>query len=226
MARCAVSLVCLLLGSANGYRVGLLRPCSSGLRTRAVVACEQPKLAAGLQVRQGMRERPPTSKGLLELLAPAVARLKRLFSMMRLFFSGLLRRLIGTRIDGRDAGIGCRAGYSAANLCVVQGLATRDFAPPDDYLLFFDYRFSPFYAEVPSLLSAADDSAADETGDSSPAASGPSDDPVRWLRHRRAQNPSDIHFAASEARLQLLRELYDEAKQNDQRRSGSWRGFG
>ena len=163
----------------------------------------------------------------LELLAPALARLKRLISAVRLFFSSLLHKLIGTRMDRMQAGIACAAGYSAANLCVVQGLATRSFAPPDEVLSFFTYRFSPFYAEIPRL-SDADGSATEGPGESSPAATDrASDYPVRWLRHRHAQNPSEIQVAAHEARLELLRELYDEAQRSNQRRnSGSWRGFG
>ena len=87
---------------------------------------------------------------------------------------------------------------SIANMLVVAGAATRSVPAPDEVLSFFEYRFSPFYAELPA--------GAEGTGATSEGGAT-----VQWLQHAFARAPGGAQRAADEARLSLLRELYDEA---------------
>jgi len=86
---------------------------------------------------------------------------------------------------------------SLANLVVVSGEATRSVPPANELLAYFNYRLSPFYAELPASASVA-----------APPSAG---DEVRWLRHRHARTRSEFQLAADEGRLALLRELYEDA---------------
>ena len=99
---------------------------------------------------------------------------------------------------------------SLANWLVVQGAATRDAPPVDEVLAYFQYGTSPFYAVLPAEATL-------------PAPAGKA---ARWLAHRAARAQTESQLAVDAARLDLLRELYDEAKAQEKlRRGGSSRGL-
>jgi len=87
---------------------------------------------------------------------------------------------------------------AVAKMRVTSGTATREFPPPDEAYLCFDYRFSPFYAKAPAPELDA-------------RAAAPANATVRWLRWADAQPMSDLEYAADLGRLALLRRIRDEA---------------
>ena len=101
---------------------------------------------------------------------------------------------------------------AVASLCVVRGVATRSVPPADEVLSFFNYRLSPFYAELPAEALPA------------PSAEAGSSDSVRWLRLLDAREPSEFAIAMDEGRRSLLQQLYDEAlaTERSRRRGGGW----
>jgi hypothetical protein len=130
----------------------------------------------------------------------------------------------------RASSIAADSARSAANMVVVEGTATRSFAPPDEVLAFFNYRFSPFYAQLDgsadesSTRAAANKGATRRPGDTVEEGTAT---PVYWLQHRHAQPPTAAQLGLDRARYELLQELYDEASaaEKQQRGGGRWRGF-
>lgn len=95
-------------------------------------------------------------------------------------------------------------------LSEVVGSATRSFPPADEVLVYFNYELSPFYAELPpKRVQAVVDQA---SGWSSRLGQS-----VRWLSHAQARARNGFERASDESRLNLLRELYDEALAEEQR---------
>ena len=92
----------------------------------------------------------------------------------------------------------------------VVGSATRSFPPADEVLVYFNYELSPFYAELPPsrVLAVVEQSSgwSNRLGQS-----------VRWLSHAQARSRNGFERASDESRLNLLRELYDEALAEEQR---------
>ena len=148
----------------------------------------------------------------------ALRPLRRWLVAARRLLLGVLRRLsfaaaVGDSVRAVSADIvALDAGRSLANLLLVQGAATRNVPPVDEVLAYFNYATSPFYAELPASALPA-----------------PTDAPlevVRWLQHRQARPPSALELAADEARLELLRTVYEEARKLERsRKRGAPRWF-
>lgn len=156
------------------------------------------------------------------LLSAVVATLRRFLLSTRRFFSSLILRLGIERVTVTSGvGISGDSARTSANLCIVEGAATRNVAEPDQALAFFNYDLSPFYAVTESL---------DHNGDGDDSTDGPSvaatgNGVVRWLQHGSARMPTDLELGADEARRAFLAELYAEAlKVEKQRRGGKWLG--
>jgi hypothetical protein len=152
-------------------------------------------------------------------LAAALDPLRRLLSAISRLIGGVLLRWLpraraAPRVDvvPRDV-LAADGARSAANLLVLKSVATRSVPAPDDVLVYFNYRLTPFYAELPANVSVPATAAVGGT--------------VRCLQHRHAQAPSEFQLAADEGRLELLRELYDEAAAQErlQRGAARWRAF-
>ena len=152
-------------------------------------------------------------------LAVALRPLRRLFAAVRRLIENALQYLRDAQALASDVPVLPRSvvaidgALSLSNLFVAAGTVTREVPPANEVLAFFNYGLSPFYAELPT--EAAPKAAALPSG---------ADSAVRCLRHRHARAPSEYQVAADEARLSLLRELYDEALARDrlQRGAGRW----
>jgi hypothetical protein len=165
----------------------------------------------------------------------------RLFSAIRRFLGEWLAKFklrgdLGSAGDSKrqqGLSIGSSSVESATNFVVVEGSATRSFAPPNEVLAFFNYRSSPFYAQLDGS-DDADESSKQVTGKGAERAAAPGSDanldsdakPLRWLQHRNAKPPTAGQLGLDRARHELLQELYDEASAAEkQQRGGGWRGL-
>ena len=165
----------------------------------------------------------------------------RLFSAIRRFLGNWLAKFksrgnldyVGDLKRRQGLGI-CSSGVeSASNFVVVEGSAIRSFAPPNEVLAFFNYRFSPFYAQLDgsddtdqSSERVAGKSAQRATNPDSGAKEDSNAKPLCWLQHKHMQVPTAGQLGLDRARYELLQELYDEASAAEkQRRGGGWRGL-
>ena len=100
-------------------------------------------------------------------------------------FAKLFRAVLGFTSAGAGVDVAYQVSARAVvKMLVAQGVATREFAPPDDAYLVFDYRFSPFYGRV----------APPESGAPSAA---PANASVRWLRWADAPPLTDLEVLAA-----------------------------
>lgn len=195
MTRLRVTLALLCLAQLV---CGWLQP--SALRTtpRPVAASRPPVMLATSRIHR--HQQLPISHGVALLVRP----LRQLFDAFLRLLRAVLSRLMPAAALRKEAldtvprgTVTAHCEGSVANLRVVSGAATRKVPPPEMVLSYFGYGLSPFYAELPAASVAALEEA--------------SDGEVRWLQHRHARVPNGFQLAADEGRLQLLRELYDEA---------------